>query len=70
MQRKARPKVPDLVRCWLAQQVEANGLQETCRRLHLADATIARVLAGLHVQYGTIVVLDRAMIRDGMGDAA
>jgi hypothetical protein len=46
------------------ERVEADGVPGTAETLGLADATVARVLAGLDVQRGTIAVLERALERD------
>lgn len=53
----ARP-VKKETREWVRELVERDGVRRTARRLKLADATIARIVAGIDVQESTATVVE------------
>jgi hypothetical protein len=58
----ARPARPDPVLvAGVRQLIDATSLAEAGRRLHLADATTARLAAGLPVTEGTVLVVEKRL---------
>jgi len=53
----ARP-VNETAREWVRELVLREGVRRTGRRLKLADATIARIVAGIDVQESTATVVE------------
>lgn len=59
-----RTQAPDEIRSWLRELCEHDGVAGAAKFLEVDDGTIARAMAGLTVNRGTVVQLEAAY-RDG-----